>query len=104
MVKPYDIATVVSRSYVSEQAQNNVQRGHESHSAQFLQEFKKAADKKSSSVQKTDQSDNPTISKEAVQRLEEKKKRDRRDGEQSHDQHAAQADDENGLERIDLRA
>lgn len=78
MVSSYDVSTVVSRSYLVEQVQNGLQKGQEQHNAQFLQEFQKNAEKKSQSVQKTEQADNPTISKEAARQIEEKEKREKR--------------------------
>ncbi len=108
MVKPYDVTTVVSRSYISEQLQNGMQKAQEQHNAQFLQEFQKTAEKKGQAVAKPEQADNPNISKEAIKRLEEKEKREKR--RKQHQQELLHSDedtdkvDKESMPLIDLKA
>ena len=41
MPTPYDVSTVVSRSYIPEQMQDSMQKGQEQKNAAFLAEFQK---------------------------------------------------------------
>lgn len=79
MAGTYDISTVVSRSYISEQVQDNMQKGAENKSAFFMSEFQKESEKNRRSVQKAEKSENPTITQNAVKRQDQKEKK-RRNG------------------------
>lgn len=81
MAGPYDISTVVSRSYISEQLQDNMQKGAENKNAFFMAEFQKDSQKKGKSVQKTEGAENPTITENAVKRQEERRERRRKEKE-----------------------
>ena len=41
MATPYDVSTVVSRSYIPEQMQESMQKGREPQNAMFLAEFQR---------------------------------------------------------------
>lgn len=56
MANSYDISTVVSRSYISEQLQDNMQKGAENRNAEFVAQFQKASEKKGNTVVKTENS------------------------------------------------
>lgn len=77
MANSYDISTVVSRSYISEQLQDNMQKGAENRNAHFMEALQKQSEKKSSSVQKAEQSEDSAALKEALKREEERKKREK---------------------------
>lgn len=53
MANSYDISTVVSRSYISEQLQDNMQKGAENRNAEFVAQFQKVSEKKGNAVIKT---------------------------------------------------
>ncbi len=50
MPTPYDVSTVVSRSYIPEQMQDSMQKGQEQKNAAFLAEFQKEYEKKQKEV------------------------------------------------------
>ncbi len=78
MAGSYDISTVVSRSYIPEQLQDNMQKGAENKNAFFMAEFRKDSDRKGKTVQKAEGAENPAITENAVKREDERKKRGRR--------------------------
>ena len=80
MAGTYDISTVVSRSYISEQVQDNMQKGAEHKGAFFMSEFQKEAEKKGKSVQKSEKTENPTITKNAVKGQERQNKKRQKGG------------------------
>ncbi len=75
MAGSYDISTVVSRSYISEQLQDGMQKGTEEKSAFFMQEYIKEAEKKNKSVRRADNVENPTITNNRQIKEEEKRKK-----------------------------
>ncbi|MBQ3032963.1 MAG: hypothetical protein IJD28_01175 [Deferribacterales bacterium] len=91
MAGTYDISTVVSRSYISEQVQDNMQKGAENKSAFFMSEFQKESEKNRRSVQKAEKSENPTITQNAVKRQDQKEKK-RRNGNKSSDGKSSKID------------
>ena len=91
MAGTYDISTVVSRSYISEQVQDNMQKGAENKSAFFMSEFQKESEKNRRSVQKAEKSENPTITQNAVKRQDQKEKK-RRNGNKASDGKSSKID------------
>lgn len=78
MSVPYDVSTVVSRSYIPEQLQDNMQRGQELKNAAFLAEFQKEYEKQGSEVKKTPKAESASASDKSVKPEEERKKKKRR--------------------------
>lgn len=85
MANPYDISTVVSRSYISEHLQDQMQKGAENRGAEFIAQFKKESEKKGSAVAKAENSEKSGTVKRDEKREDgrgkNKNKRDRRDDE-----------------------
>ena len=63
MPTPYDVSTVVSRSYIPEQMQDSMQKGQEQKNAAFLAEFQKEC---------------AGVADKSVKMEEERKKREKR--------------------------
>lgn len=78
MPTPYDISTVVSRSYISEQLQDNMQKGQEQKNAMFLAEFQKEFEKKQQEVGKAVKTESAGVADKAIKIEEEKKKKQKR--------------------------
>lgn len=77
MANTYDVSTVVSRSYISEQLQQEMQNGQEQKSALFLQEFVKEYEQKQASVREVMKSEDLKASEHALKQEEERKKKKR---------------------------
>ena len=77
MATPYEVSTVVSRSYIPEQFQNNMQAGQEQKNVMFLQEFQKDFEKKQQEVGKTIKTEGTTVADKSLKMDEEKKKRNK---------------------------
>ncbi len=78
MSTPYDISTVVSRSYIPEQMQDNMQKGQEQKNVAFLAEFQREFEKKQKGVKKTLQSESTGVADNAIKLEEEHKKKEKR--------------------------
>ncbi len=95
----YDISTVVSRSYISEQVQDNMQKGSEEKSAFFMQEFIKEAEKKNKTVRRADRAENPIISQNRIKEEEKSKKGKKR---QKQNRNSVNEDKEKTSSKIDF--
>lgn len=78
MAGTYDLSTVVSRSYIPEQLQDNMQKGTEEKNAFFMQQYVKDTEKKNKSVRRADNVENPTITNNRQIKEEEKRKQKKR--------------------------
>ena len=78
MSTPYDVSTVVSRSYIPEQMQDSMQKGQEQKNAAFLAEFQKEFEKKQKEVGGTIKTESAGVADKSVQMEEERTKRDPR--------------------------
>lgn len=78
MATPYDVSTVVSRSYILEQMQESMQKGQEQKNAMFLAEFQKEYEKKHQEIGKTVKTESAGVADRAVKMEEERKKREKR--------------------------
>lgn len=78
MSTPYDVSTVVSRSYISEQMQDSMQKGQEQKNAAFLAEFQKEFENKQKEVKGTTKTENAGVADKSVKMEEEYKKKERR--------------------------
>ena len=78
MSTPYDVSTVVSRSYIPEQMQDSMQKGQEQKNVAFLAEFQKEFEKKQKEVGKTIKTESAGVAENAVKMEEERKKREKR--------------------------
>ena len=78
MSTPYDVSTVVSRSYIPEQMQDSMQKGQEQKNVAFLAEFQKEFEKKQKEVGKTIKTESAGVEDNAVKMEEERKKREKR--------------------------
>ncbi len=72
MATPYDISTVVSRSYIPEQLQDSMQKGQEQKNAMFLAEFQKEFEKKQQEVGKAIKAESAGVAEKAIKFEEEK--------------------------------
>lgn len=78
MANTYDISTVVSRSYISEQLQDEMQHGQQQKNAFFLQEFVKEYEQKQATVKEVNKPEDLKASEHALKQEEERKKRKKR--------------------------
>lgn len=78
MSTPYDVSTVVSRSYIPEQMQDSMQKGQEQKNAAFLAEFQKEFEKKQKEVGGTIKTESAGVADKSVKMEEERKKREKR--------------------------
>ena len=75
MSTPYDVSTVVSRSYISEQMQDSMQKGQEQKNAMFLAEFQKEFEKKQQGIKKTVKSESTGVAEKSIKFDEETKRK-----------------------------
>lgn len=78
MSSPYDVSTVVSRSYIPEQLQDNMQKGQEQKNVAFLAEFQREFEKKQKEVGGTIKTESAGVADKSVKMEEERKKREKR--------------------------
>lgn len=78
MSSPYDVSTVVSRSYIPEQLQDNMQKGQEQKNVAFLAEFQKEFEKKQKEVGGTIKTESAGVADKSIKMKEERKKREKR--------------------------
>lgn len=78
MATPYDISTVVSRSYIPEQLQDSMQKGQEQKNAMFLAEFQKEFERKHQEVGKAIKTESTGVAEKSIKLEEEKKKKQKR--------------------------
>lgn len=78
MSSPYDVSTVVSRSYIPEQLQDNMQKGQEQKNVAFLAEFQKEFEKKQKEVSGTIKTESTGVADKSIKMEEERKKREKR--------------------------
>lgn len=78
MATPYEVSTVVSRSYISEQLQDGMQKGQEQKNTAFLAEFQKEYDKKGKEVNKSNKSEETGLRDKYINSEAEQKKRNRK--------------------------
>lgn len=78
MSSPYDVSTVVSRSYIPEQLQDNMQKGQEQKNVAFLAEFQKEFEKKQKEVGGTIKTESAGVADKSIKMEEERKKREKR--------------------------
>ena len=78
MPTPYDVSTVVSRSYIPEQMQDSMQKGQEQKNAAFLAEFQKEYEKKQKEVGGKIKTESAGVADKSVKMEEERKKREKR--------------------------
>ena len=78
MSSPYDVSTVVSRSYIPEQLQDNMQKGQEQKNVAFLAEFQKEFEKKQKEVGGTIKTESTGVADKSIKMEEERKKREKR--------------------------
>ena len=78
MSSPYDVSTVVSRSYIPEQLQDNMQKGQEQKNVAFLAEFQKEFEKKQKEVSGTIKTESAGVADKSIKMEEERKKREKR--------------------------
>ncbi len=78
MSTPYDVSTVVSRSYIPEQMQDSMHKGQEQKNVAFLVEFQKEFEKKQKEVNSTIKAESAGVADKAVKMEEERKKREKR--------------------------
>lgn len=95
MANSYDISTVVSRSYISEQLQDQMQKGAENRNAEFIAQFQKESEKKGVAVVKSESSGGASAVKK------DDKNKDRRDKKKKKEDPRGGS---NGESTIDLKA
>lgn len=78
MSSPYDVSTVVSRSYIPEQLQDNMQKGQEQKNVAFLAEFQKEFEKKQKEIGGTIKTESAGVADKSIKMEEERKKREKR--------------------------
>lgn len=78
MSSPYDVSTVVSRSYIPEQLQDNMQKGQEQKNVAFLAEFQREFEKKQKEVGGTIKTESTGVADKSIKMEEERKKREKR--------------------------
>lgn len=78
MSSPYDVSTVVSRSYIPEQMQDNMQKGQEQKNVAFLAEFQREFEKKQKEVGGTIKTESAGVADKSIKMEEERKKREKR--------------------------
>lgn len=78
MATPYDVSTVVSRSYIPEQMQDSMQKGQEQKNAAFLAEFQKEFEKKQKEVGGTIKTESTGVADKSIKMEEERKKKEKR--------------------------
>ena len=78
MITPYDISTVVSRSYITEQVQDSMQKGIMLKGEAFLAEYQKEYEKKKNEVAKTEKSSASLVCDKSVKMEEDTKKKKKR--------------------------
>ena len=78
MSSPYDVSTVVSRSYIPEQMQDNMQKGQEQKNVAFLAEFQREFEKKQKEVSGTIKTESTGVADKSIKMEEERKKREKR--------------------------
>lgn len=78
MSSPYDVSTVVSRSYIPEQLQDNMQKGQEQKNVAFLAEFQREFEKKQKEVSGTIKTESTGVADKSIKMEEERKKREKR--------------------------
>lgn len=98
MANPYDISTVVSRSYISEHLQDQMQKGAENRGAEFLAQFQKESEKKGSTVAKTESSENSGTVKR------DKKREDEGNKNKNKNQQDRRKDEDENSSKIDIQA
>lgn len=84
MSTSYDVSTVVSRSYIPEQMQDNMQKGQEQKNVAFLAEFQKEFEKKQKEVGGTIKTESTGVADRSVKMEEERKKREKRKKQDRH--------------------
>ena len=77
MVTPYDVSTVVSRSYIAEQVQDSMQKGQELKNVAFLAEYQKDYEKKKNEVSKLEKVSTALVCDKSVKMEDEYKKKKR---------------------------
>lgn len=78
MSTPYDVSTVVSRSYIPEQIQDSMQKGQEQKNVAFLAEFQREFEKKQKEVGGTIKTESTGVADKSIKMEEERKKREKR--------------------------
>ena len=78
MSTPYDVSTVVSRSYIPEQMQDSMQKGQEQKNVAFLAEFQTEFEKKQKEVSGTIKTESTGVADKSIKMEEERKKREKR--------------------------
>lgn len=78
MSTPYDVSTVVSRSYIPEQMQDSMQKGQEQKNVAFLAEFQREFEKKQKEVGGTIKTESTSVADKSIKMEEERKKREKR--------------------------
>lgn len=78
MATPYDVSTVVSRSYIPEQMQDSMQKGQEQKNAAFLAEFQKEFEKKQKEVGGTIKTESTGVADKSIKMEEDRKKKEKR--------------------------
>ncbi len=102
MSTPYDVSTVVSRSYIPEQMQDNMQKGQEQKNAMFLVEFQKEFEKKQQGIKKTVKAEGAGVAENSIKFEEERRKKEKRKR-KSQEQNSKKDIEENN-HRIDIQA
>lgn len=97
MANSYDISTVVSRSYISENLQDQMQKGMENKNAEFIAQFQKESGKKGSAVVKSESSNGSTSVKKDGKNNQERQNKNKKKGK-------SQGENVNGESTIDLKA
>lgn len=80
MANSYDVSTVVSRSYISEQLQDQIQKGAENKNAEFAAQFQKESQQKGTAVTKTESSANSGKVKPEDKRENNNKRKEKKNG------------------------
>lgn len=84
MATPYDVSTVVSRSYIPEQMQDSMQKGQEQKNAAFLAEFQKEFEKKQKEVGGTIKTESTGVADKSIKMEEDRKKKEKRRRQNKH--------------------
>ncbi len=103
MSTPYDVSTVVSRSYIPEQMQDNMQKGQEQKNTMFLAEFQREFEKKQQGIKKTVKTENAGVADNAVKLEEERKKKQKRKHKENKKK-SSQLNDEENKHMVDIQA
>lgn len=95
MANSYDMSTVVSRSYISEQLQDQMQKGSENRNAEFIAQFQKESEKKGVAVVKSESSSGSSAVKKDDKNKDRRNKKKKKEDPGSAD---------SGGSSIDLKA